>query len=83
MKAEYDRRHDAAYFRFTQADVVRQERLSGLRVIDFAADGSLVGVEFISPSLGIDLAGVPCAAEIEQEAERLGLPIRRSASAAG
>lgn len=32
-------------------------------------------VEFISPSLGVNLAGVPRAAKIEREVRRLGLPI--------
>jgi hypothetical protein len=33
-------------------------------------------VEFISPSRGVNLAGVPRAAEIEREVRRLGPPIR-------
>jgi hypothetical protein len=36
----------------------------------------VVGVEFISPSRGVNLAGVPRAAEIERKVRRLGLPIR-------
>ena len=76
MKSEYDRRRDAAYFQFSSADSVRQERLSGLRVVDYGADGKVVGIEFISPSRGIDLTGIPHATDIEREARRLGLPVR-------
>jgi len=83
MKAEYDRTRDAAYFAFSSADSVRQERLPELRIIDFGADGTAVGVEFISPSLGMDLTGIPHAAEIEREARRMGLPVRPRARAAG
>jgi uncharacterized protein YuzE len=79
MRSEYDRQRDAAYFEFSPAYSVRQERLTGLRVIDYASDGSVVGVEFISPSRGLDLSGVPHATAIEREARRLGLPILRSA----
>jgi len=83
MKSEYDRRADAAYFQFSSAASVRQEQLSSLRIIDYGADGTVVGVEFISPSRGIDLTEVPRAAEIEREARRLGLPIRRGAIVPG
>ena len=76
MKSAYDKRHDAAYFEFSGADSVRQVQLDDARIIDYAADGSVVGVEFIAPSRGVDLADVPRAAEIEREARRLGLPIR-------
>jgi uncharacterized protein YuzE len=82
MKAEYERRYDAAYFAFSSAASVRQERLPGLRVIDYGADGSVVGVEFISVSRGLDLGGVPHAGDIEREARRMGLPILRKAGTA-
>jgi uncharacterized protein YuzE len=81
MKTEYERQHDAAYFAFSSAASVRQERLPGLRVIDYGADGSVVGVEFISVSRGLDLSGVPRAEDIEREARRLGMPILRQAGA--
>jgi hypothetical protein len=41
--------------------------LDDATIIDYAADGSVVRVEFISPSRGVNLAGVPHAAEIERE----------------
>lgn len=75
MKVEHDRRHDAAYFEFSTANAARQVRLDEARIIDYGADGSVVGVEFISPSRGINLMGVPHADEIERAARRLGLPI--------
>jgi uncharacterized protein YuzE len=76
MKIEYDRQHDAAYFGFSTLEAVRQTKLDDTRIVDYAADGSVVGVEFISPSRGVNLADVPHAAEIEREARRLGLPVR-------
>jgi uncharacterized protein YuzE len=76
MKVELDRQHDAAYFAFSATASVRQVKMDNARIIDYAADGSVVGVEFISPSRGVNLAGVPRAAEIEREVRRLGLPIR-------
>jgi len=75
MKVELNRQHDAAYFAFSATASVRQVKLDNARIIDYAADGSVVGVEFISPSRGVNLAGVPRAAEVEREIRRLGLPI--------
>ncbi len=76
MKTEYDRTVDAAYFSFSVAASTRQEKLDDARIIDFDADGEVVGVEFIAPSLGMDLTGVPRAIEIAREARKLGLRVR-------
>ena len=76
MKTRFDRKHDVAYVEFSFADSARQIALDDATIIDYAADGSVVGVEFISPSRGVNLAGVPHAAAIEREVRRLGLPIR-------
>jgi uncharacterized protein YuzE len=75
VKTTYDRKRDVAYVEFSGADSERQIALDETTIIDYA-DGSVVGVEFISPSRGVNLAGVPHAAEIEREVRRLGLPIR-------
>lgn len=57
------------------------ENLDDSRIVDYAADGSVVGVEFISPSRGMDLAGVPHPEQIARAARRRGLgwpPARRT-----
>ena len=76
MNVRFDRKGDVAYVEFSTADSARHVALDDATIIDYAADGSVVGVEFISPSRGVNLAGVPRAAEIEREVRRLGLPIR-------
>ena len=76
MKTTFDREHDVAYVEFSSADSARQIALDDATIVDYAADGSVVGVEFISPSRGVNLSGVPRAADIEREVRRLGLPIR-------
>ena len=76
MKTRYDRKDDVAYVEFSTAASARQIALDDATIIDYAADGSVVGVEFISPSRCVNLAGVPRAADIEREVRRLGLPIR-------
>ena len=76
MKTRFDRKGDVAYVEVSSADSARQIALDDATIIDDAADGSVVGVEFISPSRGVNLVGVPRAADIEREVRRLGLPIR-------
>ncbi len=75
MKTTYDRGADAAYFRFSAAASTRQVPLDDGRILDYAADGSLVGVEVLSPSRGVDLAGVPRAEEIARAARRRGFRV--------
>ena len=83
MKIEFDRSVDAAYFSFSAAASARQEKLDDARIIDYDADGEVVGVEFITPSLGMDLTGVPRATEIAREARKLGLRVRVAPFSAG
>jgi len=82
MKIEHDKRHDVIYFAFSSEGATRQVRLDAGRLIDYGEDGAIVGVEFLRPSQGISLAGVPHGAEIEDEARRLGLRIQVPATAA-
>lgn len=77
MRLEYDKRHDAAYFVFSSADSVRQRKLDNAHIVDYGADGTVVGVEFISPSRGMDLTDVPNAVEIEKAARKAGLSIQK------
>lgn len=75
MKVEHDTRHDTAYFAVGAGDSVRQEALDGGRVVDYGADGSVIGIEFLAPSRGLDLAGIPHATEIARAARRHGLRV--------
>ena len=75
MKVTYDRRADAAYISFADEPSVRQEPLDDGRILDFAADGSLVGVEILSPSLGVDLSDVPRASEVADAIHQLGFDV--------
>ena len=82
MKVEHDSRHDTAYFAFAAGDSVRQVALAGGRVVDYAADGSVLGVEFLAPSQGLDLDGLPRPAEIARAAARRGIRVLPSRDAA-
>ena len=64
----YDADLDALYVRLRAGKVKRTKALDDLRLVDLAADDSIIGVEFLSASGGLDLSGLPR----EEMEERLG-----------
>ena len=57
---EYDESVDAAYITVSEADWDHQVRLDDGRGIDYAADGSVIGIEILSPRRkGVRLDGLP------------------------
>lgn len=57
---EYDESVDAAYIAVSDAEWDHQVRLDDARAIDYAADGSVIGVEILSPKRkGVNLDGLP------------------------
>ena len=79
MKVQFDRRHDILYVQYSAVPSVRQERRTGDRMIDYATDGSVVGVEFLAPSRGVDLSGIPRDADVERALTGLGVAIKSRA----
>lgn len=78
MDVSYDRAADAVYVGFTRAASVRQVQLDDGRILDYSADGSLVGVEILSPGRGVDLTGIPRASEVAEGLSQLGFVVRVS-----
>jgi len=57
---EYDESVDAAYITVTEAEWDHQVRLDDARGIDCAADGSVIGIEILSPRRkGVSLEVLP------------------------
>ena len=75
MRVVLDRKADAAYVELSRGEVDRQVQLDSARILDLAADDSVVGIEFLSPSLGVDLAGIPRAAEVGRALRRRGIRV--------
>ena len=66
----YSETVDALYVKLQdKAEIKKTVPYDDSRIVDFAADGSVVGVEFLAARAGIDLTGIP-------ERERLEAPIR-------
>ena len=75
----YDNEGDILYVALTTAEdkrVARSDTRNDLRIIDYAADGRVLGVEFINVSDGIDLSGVPEAETILALVEQSGHSVK-------
>lgn len=73
---EFDREADCLYVALSDADVTRTTSVDDARVVDYAADGTVVGVEFVGASAGVDLEGLPHAEEIDRLISDSGHSIR-------
>ena len=65
--ATYDSEADILYVRLVDDEsVARQTFLGDLRIVDHSEDGSVIGVEFVGASDGVELGDVPFAQKIEE-----------------
>jgi uncharacterized protein YuzE len=62
----YSETADALYVQLQEADVTKVTPVDDSRIVDYAADGSVVGVEFLGASRGIDLRDIPEHARVEE-----------------
>jgi uncharacterized protein YuzE len=62
---------DAIYVYLSDQPVAYTRELDDYRLIDYSADGAVVGIEFLAVSGGIDLGDIPLPAM--QKAALLGL----------
>ena len=73
---EYDESVDAAYLTVSDEPWARQERLDDARGINYGADGSIIGIELLSPRRnGVSLAGLPFAEHVERVVHSVGFRI--------
>ena len=77
---EYDESVDAAYLAFSDGEWSRQERLDDARAVNYSADGSVIGVELLSPRRkGVLVEGLPHANEIARVMRSVGFRILETA----
>lgn len=73
---EYDEAGDAAYVTFSDDEWHHQERLDDARAVNYSADGSVIGVELLSPSRkGVLLDGLPHREDIARVMRSVGFRI--------
>ena len=63
--ATYSQSADVVYVYLTEAEVASTRTLDDRRLIDHAADGRVVGIEFLEVSGGVDLTDVPFRTAVE------------------
>ena len=85
MLLEYDEAVDAAYLTVSDARWDHQVRLDDARGINHAADGSVVGIEILSPRRkGVLLDGLPFPADVSRVVRSVGFRvIERSSASVG
>lgn len=77
---EYDESGDAAYIQFSDAEWDHQVRLDDGRGINYAADGSVIGVELLSPKRkGVLLDGLPYPDDIARVVRSVGFRVLETA----
>ena len=77
---EYDEGVDAAYLTVSDEPWDHQVRLDDARGINYAADGSVVGIELLSPRRrGVVLDGLPYRDDVARVVRAVGFRILETA----
>ena len=77
---EYDEAGDAAYLSFSDDEWHHQVRLDDGRGINYAADGTVIGVELLSPRRkGVILDGLPFPEDIARVVRSVGFRVLETA----
>jgi len=71
----YSQESNAVYIQLSDEAVVRTHPIDDARIVDYDAEGHVVGVEFLGASAGIDLRDLPEHERLESEARVLNFPI--------
>jgi len=76
---EYDESVDAAYLTVSDADFHHRESLDDARGVSYAADGSVIGIELLSPRRkGVVLDGLPYPDDVERVIRGVGFRVLRA-----
>ncbi len=75
MRHTYDRRADAVYITLSDKPYAFGEDLDHERRVDYAADGTPIGVELTCVSDGVNVDELPHKAKIIQLLERLKIKV--------
>jgi uncharacterized protein YuzE len=77
---EYDEAVDAAYLIVNDAEFHHREALDDARGVSYAADGTVIGIELLSPRRrGVVLDGLPFEDDVERVMRAVGFRVMREA----
>jgi len=78
---EYDESVDAAYLTVSDEPWARQERLDDARGINYGPEGSVIGIELLSPRRkGVVLDGLPFRDDVARVLRSVGFRILETAT---
>lgn len=81
IQIRYSPTADALYIRLADGEHGWTEDLGDLRHVDYAKDGTVLGVELLNArAAGVDLTNIPNADEIGPELERLAFRVTQPAA---
>ncbi len=75
-RVSFDDEADMLYVQLADGNVFETLPLGDLRMIDRSNDGTVIGIEFVSASDGVDLSNVPFASAIAAAIGDSGYPLR-------
>jgi uncharacterized protein YuzE len=70
MRIELDPDADALYLTLSDEPYAFGKDVDDSRRVDYAADGSVVGIEILFPSRGVDLRGLPIPPALLEQLRR-------------
>jgi uncharacterized protein YuzE len=70
MKYRFDIDSDCAYITFNDLPHAYSKEIDDARFVDYAEDGTVVGVELLYVSNGVDVSGLPYESEISKTLEK-------------
>lgn len=80
MKLEYDQAADAVYISLRRKPYARGTDLDDSRRVDYGDDGSPIGIELLTVSLGVNLDNLPEAHEVGKLLTSHGIRVSTSAA---
>lgn len=75
IKHTHDPQADAVYITLSDKPYSFGEDLGPERRVDYAADGTPIGIELLAVSHGVDLDGLPYRPELAALLEQAGVPV--------
>lgn len=82
-EADYNAESDILFIKFSDDPVARSGELGWWTIIDYGWDDSVLAVEFVNASRGIDPRDVPSWELIEPLIHRFNLPLASGSEARG
>jgi len=75
MEYQYDHNADCVYILINNLPHAYSKELDETRFVDYAEDGTVIGVELLYVSGGVDVSDLPYQSEIEKLLEQHGIKV--------